>query len=376
MAENCSREKERMEDLLSYRILGNQHEPDLDELAELASLICNAPISLITLIDEDFQWFLAKTGTSLDGTRREDAFCIHTLDHPNDLMLVPDAKEDKRFVQNPMVTGEGSIRFYAGAPIVSVRGNVLGTICVLDHIPRELDEKQQNGLKILAKKAHKFMHNRKVILNQKDDIDSNAEKLRKLTYSIPSTIFQLRRKTDLSFKYDFISLGDFQLPESILEKEIKKNPIVGFNLVYEKDRQGFMDSLEASYTNLELWNFEYRVEQQNQIFWYMVKAIPERQENGDVVWYGCFVDITSHVKYEETIEQIAFDISHVMRKPIANLLGLASLIQHEENINEKSLKVYAKSIFEVSQEMDNFSRELDRTYQSKKNSDFFKTHEN
>ena len=222
MAENSTKEKERMNDLLSYRILGGKQEPDLNELAELASLICNAPISLITLIDEDYQWFKAKTGIGIDGTKREDAFCIHTLEKPDELLVVPDAIKDNRFVQNPLVTGKENIRFYAGAPIVSVNGNVLGTICVLDHIPRNLDEKQQNGLRILAKKVHKFMYNRKVILEQQDNIEGNAEKLKKLTYSIPSTIFQLRRKTDKSFKYDFFSLGEFQLPESSLEKEIKK----------------------------------------------------------------------------------------------------------------------------------------------------------
>jgi light-regulated signal transduction histidine kinase (bacteriophytochrome) len=83
------------------------------------------------------------------------------------------------------------------------------------------------------------------------------------------------------------------------------------------------------------------------------------------VWYGCFDDITSHVKYEETIEQIAFDISHVMRKPVANLIGLSNLIEMEDNISEKDLKSYAKSIKEVSNEMDRFTRELDETYQSK-----------
>ena len=363
-------EQERINDLHSYFILDKKEEIELNELAELASLICGAPISLITLIDENYQWFKAKIGLTLEGTKREDAFCVHTLEKKEELLVVNDAANDERFSNNPLVTGPEKIRFYAGAPIVSVKGNVLGTICVLDREPRSLNEKQQNGLRILAKKVHKFMYNKKLILEQQNDIEQNAEKLRKLTYSIPATIFQLRRKTDKSYRYDFLSIGEFKLPENTPEKEIKSNPDAGFELVFEDDREAFRRSLELSYKNLTIWEFEYRVVQNKDTKWYMVKATPEKQDNGDVVWYGCFNDITPHVKYEETIEQIAFDISHVMRKPIANLLGLASLIDYEKNISEKELKKYTKSILDVSQEMDSFTRELDKSYQDKKISNY------
>ena len=253
-------EQDRMEDLLSYRILGNQEETELNELAELASLICNSPISLITLIDEKSQWFKAKVGTEETGTKREDAFCIHTIPNPHNVLIVPDATKDSRFISNPLVTGEEKIKFYAGAPILSDRGNVLGTICVLDREPRELSEKQQAGLLILAKKVHKFMRNRKLIFEQQENIEKNAEKLRKLTFTIPSTIFQLRRRNEGNYSYDFISLGEFVLPEELSEDRLKLTAKEGFDLVLPADQNKFLQSLEKSYSNLSIWNIEYRVQ--------------------------------------------------------------------------------------------------------------------
>jgi two-component system, NtrC family, sensor kinase len=125
-------------------------EEVFDELANLAALICGAPVALISLVDENRQWFKAKVGVSLRETGRDISLCAHAI-LQKDLFIVPDATLDDRFKSNPLVTASPKIRFYAGAPLISPDGHALGTLCVLDKVPRELTEDQKSALRILAR---------------------------------------------------------------------------------------------------------------------------------------------------------------------------------------------------------------------------------
>ncbi|MGV3767942.1 MAG: GAF domain-containing protein [Chitinophagaceae bacterium] len=148
-------EKERIRELNKFSILDSAPEPEFDELVELASRICKAPISMISLVDEDRQWFKSKIGLSTDQTDRNVSFCAHAILN-NDVMVVSDTTSDQRFCDNPFVTDTPSIRFYAGAPIVS-NGHTLGTICILDVIPRNISEEEIRTLKILAGQVKKLL---------------------------------------------------------------------------------------------------------------------------------------------------------------------------------------------------------------------------
>ena len=148
-------EKERLRELNKFSILDSAPEPEFDELVELASRICKAPISMISLVDEERQWFKSKIGLSVDQTDRNLSFCGHAILN-NDVMVVSDTASDQRFSDNPFVTDTPSIRFYAGAPIVS-NGHTLGTICILDVIPRNISEEEIRTLKILAGQVKKLL---------------------------------------------------------------------------------------------------------------------------------------------------------------------------------------------------------------------------
>jgi GAF domain-containing protein len=144
-------ESARQRVLDTYRVVDSLPEAAYRDIVSLASLLCDTPIALVSLVDRDRQWFKASHGLSGTGTRRDEAFCSHAIEAPTQLMEVPDARDDSRFESNPLVTGDLSLRFYAGMPLVTEDGAAIGTVCVLDSKPRELDDAQRAGLQALAR---------------------------------------------------------------------------------------------------------------------------------------------------------------------------------------------------------------------------------
>ena len=145
-------EQQRLEKLFSYTILDTACELAFDDIVMLASMICEVPISAISLIDKDRQWFKAKVGLGATQTPRDISFCGHAI-HQTDLMTVPDATSDIRFCDNPLVTGDPSIRFYAGSPLITPDGLHLGTLCVIDRTPRQLSASQNAALEALSRQV-------------------------------------------------------------------------------------------------------------------------------------------------------------------------------------------------------------------------------
>ncbi len=156
-----SEESLRINALRSYDILDTLPELDFDNITQLAAEICQTPISLVSLVDENRQWFKSNHGLEARETLRDYSFCAHAILNPTETFIIPDSREDERFSQNPLVTGDPNVIFYAGTPLVDENGFALGSLCVIDNIPKELTESQKSALKILARQVVNLLTIRK-----------------------------------------------------------------------------------------------------------------------------------------------------------------------------------------------------------------------
>ena len=153
-------EKERLDVLYQYQILDTEPEPTFDELTQLAAYICKTPIALISFLDTDRQWFKSRYGSMPFQTPRDIAFCSYCI-LQNDLFIVPNALEEERFIHNPLVTSGPQIRFYGGLPLITDEGFAIGSLCVLDYMPRNLAAAQTESLKLIGSQVMRHLNTRR-----------------------------------------------------------------------------------------------------------------------------------------------------------------------------------------------------------------------
>lgn len=174
-------ESARVAALDRYAILDTEPEQSFDDLVLLASHVCKTPMAMLSLVDDHRQWFKSVVGVQVRETPRDVSICAHAI-RQSQLFIVPDTLEDARFRQLPMVVEEPHIRFYAGQPLVNEDGYALGTLCVVDRQPRELDESQKQALESIGRLALKQMELRQNLQLLKDALNdrTRAEHAREL----------------------------------------------------------------------------------------------------------------------------------------------------------------------------------------------------
>ncbi len=188
---DVKKETGRVNKLRNYRILDSGREGDFDSITKLAAHICQAPISLITLVDLHRQWFKSTHGVDLQETPRAISFCTHTIAEDQDFMVIDDLTKDKRFTANPFVEGAPHVKFYAGVSMVSPSGERLGTVCVLDDKVRHLRAEQLDALKLLAKHAMSMIElkrNQSRLAYQQEETQSLNKDLEQFAYAIAHDI--------------------------------------------------------------------------------------------------------------------------------------------------------------------------------------------
>jgi diguanylate cyclase (GGDEF)-like protein len=188
-------------------LLDSDPEQAYDDLVRLAAYICQTPISLITMVDEYRQWFKAKVGMEISETPVELSFCVYAIQQ-DDLFIVPDARADKRFSTNTFVAGDPFIRFYAGYPLSTNSGDKLGTLCVLDQVPRELTPEQQMALRVLAHQVTTQIEMKRQVealylaMQEKQEAERHLQ-LRVLSLTDPLTRLKNRRAFEVTLEREF-----------------------------------------------------------------------------------------------------------------------------------------------------------------------------
>ena len=216
-------EDARLAELKHYHILDTPPEEAFDDLTILAAQICGTPIALVSLVDANRLWFKSKIGIDTPETPRDITFCAHAI-HGNDLFVVPDTIQDERFADNPLVSAAPHIRFYAGMPLTSPNGHAMGTLCVIDRVPRQLTDTQQDALRRLGRQAvnmillgqsKQYEHAlrtseeryRTLFLSSQDAIMTLAPPTWQFTSGNPATVRIFRAKDEA----EFVTLGPWEL---------------------------------------------------------------------------------------------------------------------------------------------------------------------
>lgn len=231
---------ERLSSLYSYNILDSLPEENVDAITRIASEICGTKMSLVTLIDSHRQWFKSVVGFGEPGgeTERDLSFCAHAILSPQEIFEVPDAGKDERFYDNPYVTGDPHVAFYAGVPLVNKEGYPLGTLCVLDNVPKNLTENQKLSLQALAKqvvslfelnKANEELHANKELLEQTN------EELERFAHVVAHDL--------KSPANNIISLTDMMISEHSENLDPEAYKILGYLKSSSKSMKELIDSI-------------------------------------------------------------------------------------------------------------------------------------
>ncbi|RZV68780.1 MAG: GAF domain-containing protein [Flavobacteriaceae bacterium] len=234
-------EEGRLRELESYQIMDSEIEQDFDNLTKLAAEFVGTNISLVSLLDDERQWFKSRFGLDAEETPKELAFCGHAIQKPNEVFIVEDARRDERFHDNPLVTGEPYVIFYAGVPLISKNGFPLGTLCVIDDSPKELTEQQISMLKILSNQVMKLIELRKLnhelksvykeIGKKNKDLKNNYVKIQTLIKEIHHRV-----KNNMLMIANLLTFQEkeYDDPQILAALEQSKNRIQSMSLVHEK----------------------------------------------------------------------------------------------------------------------------------------------
>ena len=297
----------RLQTLRQYDSLDTLPERALDDLTALAAHVCEAPIALITLVDEQRQWFKSKIGLSACETPRNISFCGHAILQP-EVFVVPDAAKDERFADNPMVTGEPGIRFYGAMPLMTPEGHAIGTLCVIDRVPRQLNPWQLEALRVLSRQVMAQLELRR----QTRNLIENERVLSTLISNLPGVAY--RCLNDADWTMTFISEG-CQAVTGYERDELENNRVISYaSLIHPDDRDWLWKKCQASLEARTPCNNEYRIiAKTGETRWVWERAMGVYAADGTLLSIEGFVQDIAGRKQAEA----ALRVSHVALKSIS-----------------------------------------------------------
>lgn len=321
-------ESSRLAELQRYQLLDSEPDQLIQAIVEMAAELLDAPISLVSLVDESRQWFYAKQGIRTTETPRRDAICAYTI-QSNEPLVIPDASKDPVFKHNALVNGEPNIRFYAGIPLITPTGHRLGSLCVIDTRPREISEAQLRQLSILAQSTMSFFNHRTQLQESNlllAERNATLEKLRD-SEQLNSLVIEatqtgvwdwnlLTKNTEFSKQWlDILGIPEDQAKKTDAEWEARIHP---------EDLAAVQQWVAISCNNPDVLHaMDYRLQhQQGHYVWVNVQAIYLQDENGVVTrGVGSMMDITEQRTAEQKIKTNHQQLQKIMDQ-VSALVGV------------------------------------------------------
>lgn len=294
-------ESERLKELSSYNIIGEMEHSDYDFLTQMASQICEVKISLISLITDEKQWFLSHNGLEIRETPREFSFCAHAINNPEELFIIEDSREDNRFYDNPLVTGDPNVIFYAGVPLVNKNGFVLGTLCVIDSSPKKLTEQQITSLKMLSNQIIKLLELRR----SARDLDGININLSKTTILFNESqrinkigAWELDLATGITEWTDEVySIHDVDL-------DFDHNKVNGIDFYHPDDRPVIIQAIEQTIATRVPFDVTCRfISKKGILKWVRATGVFWEEMDINPKLLGSFQDVSNAIKAKEDLEE-------------------------------------------------------------------------
>jgi PAS domain S-box-containing protein len=327
------KEQERLEVVTRFLTLNIDKKHELDAIVRLAAEICNTSVALITILDDQTQHIKFRFGYEREETKRQDAFCHHTIQDYK-ILEVPDAARDERFVNNPLVTGDPNIRFYAGHPLTTRDGHNLGSLCVIDNKPGSLSDFQRKMLQILSQQVIRiveFEMGINLLREQFDQVKQSEIKLRSFFESSVSCHLLLGKNFEiLAFNKPLLTFI-----KEIFGTTVKEGMDIR-SFVHEQ-HQTFMDEYRTALSGEPVISEKEFIYPHRVVYWYLTYE-PAYDERSEVIGVSLnATDITQRIAQEklvfsqnESLRKIAYIQSHEVRKPVSSILGLMALIKQED----------------------------------------------
>ena len=344
-----------------------QADAELLQLLEMASEICDSPIATINLLDKDTQWIKARIGIDVESTPREWSFCNDTI-RQSEVVLVPDTFKDERFIYHPLVNANPYIRFYAGAPLITHSGDCLGTLCVIDNKPRELNRHQQLMLKMLAKQVITMMElklnndllikHEQEVLEQKR-INSEADiRLRAFFESSVNFHVLLGKNCEV---LDYNKTAYRFIKKAYLRVITRGSDFTDY--IEPSFRATFIKHFKACLEGVKAYEEGYTDYPDLGRIWWEASFEPATNGDRDIIGISYSIrNVTERKLYEqkivaqnELLMRISYIQSHEYRGPLASIMGMMNLIKYE---NYNAPVEYLEMMDEAINRLDSKIREV------------------
>ena len=316
-------EEARLRVLAEFQAEALEDDAELQAIVQFAARLCGVPASMVSLLDDRRQYFLARTGLDQRETPREVSFCTHALGQ-TDLMEVTDATQDPRFAANPLVTGAPGVRFYAGQPLVSDEGAPLGTLCVIDLEPHRapLNAFQREGMAVLAQAAMRRLRSQREGLAATREIARSEARLRALADSMPDIAFS----ADQTGKIDYFNRRWHEYTGI----DLTDTGEIAAKVVHPDDHAKVLAKWHHALETGELYEDEHRLRRADGTYrWSLARAkavdIGPVGSGGQRRWFGTITDVDDAHKLSEARDTLAKELSHRIKNIFAVVSGLVSL---------------------------------------------------